>query len=63
MKRISRTIYPAFALVVFTLFALSAQVQAVVPPPNGNYPNGNMAEGPKLKAHLTTRGSNIAFAF
>src|SRR5215470_9757556 len=48
--------------VAFTLicFALSAQVQAVVPPPDGGYPNFTTAEGQNALKDLTTGAANTA---
>ena len=48
--------------VVFTLvcFALSSAAQAVVPPPDGGYPEFNTAEGQKALFSLTSGTGNVA---
>src|SRR5499427_2342573 len=48
--------------VAFTLicFALSPRAQAVVPPPDGGYPNFNTAEGQNALFSLTTGQWNTA---
>ena len=58
MKTISSTIYQAFVLVVVASFALLPQVQAVVPPPDGGYPNFTTAEGTKALQNLTSGVAN-----
>jgi hypothetical protein len=63
MKTISSTIYQAFVLVVLASFALSPQVQAVVPAPDGGYPGANTAEGEDALFSLTTGSSNTAIGF
>jgi hypothetical protein len=45
MKTKTNIIYLAFALFAFACFALAQNVQAVVPPPDGDYANQNTAEG------------------
>ena len=47
-----------FAL--FTYFAATLGVQAVVPPPDGGYPNFNTAEGQSALFSLTTASANTA---
>jgi hypothetical protein len=59
MKTISRTIYPAFALLLAS-FAFLPQVQAVNPPPDGGYPNFTTAEGDNALKALTTGVGNTA---
>jgi Chaperone of endosialidase len=52
-------------LIPFTLacFALSPGAQAVVPPPDGGYPNANTAEGDDALFSLTTGANNTAMGF
>jgi hypothetical protein len=52
---------PVFLIVlVFACFAFAPQMQAVVPPPDGGYPNFNTAEGTKALQSLTTGAANTA---
>ena len=60
MKTISSNIYQAFGLVVVVSVALLSQVQAVVPPPDGGYPNFTTAEGDHALKALTTGVGNTA---
>src|SRR5262245_57520930 len=60
MKTISSSIYQAFGLVVVASAALLSQVQAVVPPPDGAYPNFTTAEGQSALHSLTTGPANTA---
>ena len=60
MKTISSNIYQAFGLVVVASVALLSQVQAVVPPPDGGYPNFTTAEGDNALKALTTGVGNTA---
>ena len=56
----------ASILVALTLgtFALRGQrAEAVIPPPDGGYPNGNTAEGDFALFTLTTGASNTAIGF
>ena len=52
-------------LITFALvcFGLSPRAQAVVPPPDGGYPNGNTAEGQNALLNLTSGGYNTAVGF
>jgi hypothetical protein len=47
----------------FACFALSPQARAVVPAPDGGYPNGNTAEGTDALFSLTTDAENTAMGF
>src|SRR6476646_8266404 len=51
--------FPA-VLLVLGLFALSPTAQAVMPPPDGGYPNRNTAEGDGALLSLTTGARNTA---
>ena len=50
---------PIFVLAL-VCFALFPSVQAVVPPPDGGYPNFTTAEGQKALFNLTTGSANTA---
>ena len=60
MKTISNIIYAVFLAVLLAFFALLPQVQAVNPPPDGGYPNGNTAEGDSALFRLTSGTENTA---
>src|SRR5262249_18726650 len=60
MKTISSSNYQAFGLVVVASVALLSQVRAVVPPPDGGYPNFTTAEGQNALQSLTTGAANTA---
>ena len=59
MKTITNLINPAFALFTFACFALSPTAQAVVPTPDGCYPNLTTAEGCNALQSLTTGAGNM----
>jgi hypothetical protein len=48
---------------LLTCFALSPGAQAVVPPPDGGYPNANTAEGTDALFSLTIGSNNTAIGF
>ena len=48
---------------LFTGFAFLQTSQAVVPPPDGGYPNGNTAEGQNALFSLSSGGYNTAVGF
>ena len=48
---------------ILVCFALSPQMQALSPPPDGGYPNGNTAEGDSALSGLTGGFYNSAFGF
>jgi hypothetical protein len=50
-------------LLVLGCFALSPSARAVVPPPDGGYPNENTAEGKDALFRLTTGFGNTALGF
>ena len=50
-------------LLVLACFALSPSARAVVPPPDGGYPNENTAEGKDALFRLTTGFGNTALGF
>jgi hypothetical protein len=45
MKTTTNIIYVVLAVLALACFALSPKAQAVNPPPDGDYPGGNTAEG------------------
>jgi hypothetical protein len=55
--------FPVVALALALTFALSLTARAVEPPPDGNYPNQNTAEGENSLFHLTTGMNNTAVGF
>src|SRR5262249_61172413 len=56
-----KTNIPSLILVfMLTGFAFLQPVHAVVPPPDGGYPNLNTAEGTNALQHLTTGAGNTA---
>ena len=61
MKTITNIILTTLA--AFGCFALSQTAQAVVPPPDGGYANGNTAEGRDALFSLTTGMDNTALGF
>jgi hypothetical protein len=60
MKIKTKFIYPVIALLAFACFALLPAAQAVVPPPDGGYPNFTTAEGTKALFSLTSGFANTA---
>jgi hypothetical protein len=54
MKKLMTSMYFAFGVIAFVCFAVSPVVQAVVPPPDGGYPNFTTAEGDNALKHLTS---------
>src|SRR5262245_52743889 len=56
---------PPLYLTLFMLgcFAFSPQMQALSPPPDGGYPNGNTAEGDSALSGLTSGFYNSAVGF
>jgi trimeric autotransporter adhesin len=63
MKPITNIIYPAFTLTALVCFALLPAALAVVPAPDGGYPNNNTAEGQDALFSLTTGVDNTAIGF
>jgi hypothetical protein len=57
MKRITQ---PVLSLVILCLVAVAPTMQAVVPPPDGGYPNFNTAEGQNALFSLTFGSANTA---
>jgi hypothetical protein len=51
---------PFFGVFVLVCLTLSLRVQAVVPPPDGGYPNFTTAEGQNALFSLTTGVANTA---
>ena len=51
---------PVFLVVLLLCFGVLQGVQAVVPPPDGGYPNFNTAEGQNALLSLTTGAANTA---
>ena len=60
MNTINGRIYPMFGLFVLASVALLSQVKAVVPPPDGGYPNFTTAEGDNALKALTIGVGNTA---
>lgn len=60
MKIKTTTINGVLVGVVLTWFGFSQEAQAVLPPPDGGYPNFNTAEGQKALFSLTTGVGNTA---
>jgi hypothetical protein len=54
------TVPPCFIFLALVAFALSPLAQAVNPPPDGNYPNFNTAEGENALFSLTSGAYNTA---
>lgn len=62
MKAITTVSY-YFLFAILACFAFMPWVQAISPPPDGGYPNGNTAEGQNALFSLTTGGYNTAIGF
>src|SRR5260370_24694494 len=63
LKTITNITYPAFAVFLLACFALSPKAQAVVPAPDGGYPNGNTAEGDDSLFDLDTGFCNTPIGY
>jgi hypothetical protein len=50
----------ALAFVMLCFVGVASTINAVVPPPDGGYPNGNTAEGQNALLNLTSGGFNTA---
>jgi len=48
-------------VLALVLFTFAPRLQAVDPPPDGGYPNGNTAEGTNALSNLTTGFGNASF--
>jgi hypothetical protein len=57
------TTLPLLTAFALACFALSPEVRAVTPAPDGGYPGGNTAEGASALFSLTTGGGNTALGF
>ena len=57
MKMITQLIS---SLIILSALTFAAITEAVIPPPDGGYPNGNTAEGQNVFLNLTTGGFNTA---
>jgi trimeric autotransporter adhesin len=62
-KTITRRLFIAMSPAVMSCFAFVATTQAVVPAPDGGYPNANTAEGENALFSLTTGMNNTAVGF
>ena len=62
LKNYLKRVMPSLSSVVFVLawFAIAPLLRAVVPAPDGGYPNGNTAEGQNALQSTTTGGFNAA---
>ena len=60
MKMITKIVYARFTAVAVVCVALAAVTQAVVPPPDGGYPNFTTAEGRNALKNLTSGSANTA---
>ena len=65
MNTKTKSIYAAFALLAFACLAVFPTAQAVSPPPDGDYPGGNTAEGFNALFSLSSQdgGFNTAVGF
>src|SRR4030095_14103732 len=59
MKMKTNIIYPAFALFAVAYLAVSPSALAVIPAPDGGYPNFNTAEGEDALFSLRTGATGI----
>ena len=57
------TILPLCIPLTFACFGLLPTARAVVPPPDGDYPGGNTAEGQSALFSLTTGSNNTAIGY
>ena len=56
--QLKKATLPFLGVFVFVCLTLSPRVQAVVPPPDGGYPNFTTAEGTKALQNLTSGAGN-----
>src|SRR4030095_1775965 len=63
MKMKTNIIYPAFALFAVAYLAVSPSALAVIPAPDGGYPNFNTAEGEDALFSLSTGARNTAIGY
>ncbi len=63
LTRFKQIILPLLVSIAFACFGLLPTAQAVVPPPDGDYPGANTAEGRAALFHLTTGEYNTALGW
>src|SRR5215216_6939176 len=63
MKIVTKIIHAAFAAVAVVCANVATVTQAVVPPPDGGYPNFTTAEGTNALKNLTTGVGNTALGW